>query len=228
MEHVKHRERYTQMGDLTQGAGTAASVSGSPRWNHNSAFYPELVADTARRGGAALDVGCGDGVLLELLAEVCERVVGVESDPSAAQAAARRVLGKGRVICGDFMDARVFEAESFDTVTCVACLHHMPLEAALSRMAELLRPGGRLLVIGLYANSSAADWLLSALMVAPAKALGWFRSESTYPAMVTAPAKDSLDDIRAAAATLLPDALVRRRTLWRYSLEWTKGAAARP
>lgn len=65
-------------------------------------------------------------------------------------------------------------------------------------------------------------------MVAPAKALGWFRRESTYPAMVTTPAKDSLDDIRAAAATLLPGALVRRRTLWRYSLEWTKGAAARP
>lgn len=104
-------------------------------------------------GGAALDVGCGDGALLELLAEVCERVVGVESDPSAAQAAARRISGKGRVIYGDFMDARMFEAERFDTVTCVACLHHMPLEAALSHMAELLGPGGRLLVIGLYANS---------------------------------------------------------------------------
>ncbi|WP_390885240.1 class I SAM-dependent methyltransferase [Cryptobacterium curtum] len=116
----------------------------------------------------------------------------------------------------------------FDTVTCVAYLHHMPLEAALSRMAGLLRPGGRLLVIGLYANSSVADWLLSALMVVPAKALGLLRRESTYPAMVTALAKDSLGDIRAAAATLLPGALVRRRALWRYSLEWTKGPAARP
>lgn len=95
-------------------------------------------------------------------------------------------------------------------------------------MAGLLRPGGRLLVIGLYANSSVADWLLSALMVVPAKALGLLRRESTYPAMVTALAKDSLGDIRAAAATLLPGALVRRRALWRYSLEWTKGPAARP
>lgn len=130
MEHVKHRERYTQMGDLTQGAGAAASASGALRWNHNSAFYPELVADAARRGGAALDVGCGDGVLLELLAGVCKRVVGVESDPSAAQAAARRVSGKGRVVCGDFMDARLLEAESSTPspalpacTTCLSRLH---------------------------------------------------------------------------------------------------------
>ena len=155
------------MGDLTQGAGSAASASGSPRWNHNSAFYPELVAEAAERGEIALDVGCWDGALLELLAGVCKRVVGVESDPSAAQAAACRVSGKGRVVCGDFMDA-------------------------------------------------------------PAKVLGWFRRESTYPAMVTAPAKDSLDDIRAAAATLLPGALVRRRVYWFYSLGWTKGPAAQP
>lgn len=46
------------------------------RWNHNSAYYPELVSDAALRGGSALDVGCGDGTLLELLAGVCEHVVG--------------------------------------------------------------------------------------------------------------------------------------------------------
>ena len=52
------------------------------RWNHNSAYYPELVSDAALRGGSALDVGCGDGTLLELLAGVCEHVVGVEADPA--------------------------------------------------------------------------------------------------------------------------------------------------
>ena len=61
------------------------------RWNHNSAYYPELVSDAALRGGSALDVGCGDGTLLELLAGVCEHVVGVEADPAAARIAAGRV-----------------------------------------------------------------------------------------------------------------------------------------
>lgn len=77
------------------------------RWNHNSAYYPELVSDAALRGGSALDVGCGDGTLLELLAGVCEHVVGVEADPAAARIAAGRVaqpresLGEIRAVAGE-------------------------------------------------------------------------------------------------------------------------------
>lgn len=192
------------------------------RWNHNSAYYPELVSDAALRGGFALDVGCGDGTLLELLAGVCEHVVGVEADPAAARTAAGRVAGSGTVVCGDFMATQDFAPESFDTITCVACLHHMPLETALVRMAELLRPGGRLLVVGLSANRTVADWLLSALMVVPARVSGWLHHEGTYQGMRVARPRESLGEIRAVAGERLPGALVRRRLYWRYSLEWTK------
>lgn len=157
------------------------AVHGNMRWNHNSVYYHELVADAAERGGSALDVGCGDGELLELLAGVCERVVGVEEDPVAARAAADRVAGSGTVICGDFMAAKSLPLAGFDTITCVACLQHLPLEAALAQMAELLRPGGRLLVIGLSANKSLVDWLLSALMIVPGRVSGWIHRESTFP-----------------------------------------------
>lgn len=197
-------------------------------WNHNSAYYPELVSDAALRGGSALDVGCGDGTLLELLAEVCEHVVGVEADPAAARTAAGRVAGSGKVICGDFMAAQGLAPEEFDTITCVACLHHMPLETALVRMAELLRPGGRLLVVGLSANRTVADWLLSALMVVPARVSGWLHHEGTYQGMRVARPRESLGEIRAVAGERLPGALVRRRLYWRYSLEWTKPPAMRP
>lgn len=200
------------------------AVHGNMRWNHNSVYYHELVADAAERGGSALDVGCGDGELLELLAGVCERVVGVEKDPAAARAAADRAAGNGTVICGDFMAAKSLPLAGFDTITCVACLQHLPLEAALAQMAELLRPGGRLLVIGLSANKSLVDWLLSALMIVPGRVSGWIHRESTFPGMRVAWPCESLDEIRSVANILLPGARIRRRLYWRYSLMWTKPA----
>ena len=199
--------------------------AGSTPWNHNSVYYSELVADAAGRGGSVLDVGCGDGALLERLAGVCERAIGVEADPAAARAAAGRVADGGTGLCGDFMTVRGLAPESFDTVTCVACLHHLPLEAALERMAALLKPGGRLLVIGLSANRSAVDWLLSGLMVVPARVSGWVHHECTYQGMRVAGPHESLEEIRAAAAELLPGARIRRRPYWRYSLAWTKPLA---
>lgn len=102
------------------------------RWNHNSAYYPELVSDAALRGGVALDVGCGDGALLELLAGVCRHVVGVEADPATARTAAGRVAGSGTVICGDFMAAQDFAPEEFDTITCVASAPHADRDGARS------------------------------------------------------------------------------------------------
>ena len=185
------------------------AAHGNMRWNHNSVYYHELVADAAERGGSALDVGCGDGELLKLLAGVCERVVGVEEDPVAARAAADRVAGSGTVICGDFMAAKSLPLAGFDTITCVACLQH----------------GGRLLVIGLSANKSLVDWLLSALMIVPGRVSGWIHRESAFPGMRVAWPRESLGEIRSVASILLPGARIRRRLYWRYSLMWTKPAA---
>lgn len=45
------------------------------------------------------------------------------------------------------------EPASFDFIASVASLHHMDVAAALVRMRSLLRPGGRLVVIGLARSS---------------------------------------------------------------------------
>ena len=57
----------------------------SDYWNHNVAFHRRIARDAALRGGSALDVGCGDGLLLARLTAVCRRAVGLETDEWAAQ-----------------------------------------------------------------------------------------------------------------------------------------------
>lgn len=198
-------------------------------WNHNVAFHRELVGDAAVRGGRALDVGCGDGLLVHELAGVCREVVGAERDPEALSRARRRLAGSpsARVLDADIMDPAVPERLGrFETVTCVAVLHHLPLEAGLARLGGLVAPGGRLVVVGLAASRSAWDWLLSGLSVVPVRVAGRWHHETRDIGVRTARPRESLSQIRAAARRLLPGARVRRRFYYRYTLVWDRPEGA--
>lgn len=39
-------------------------------WNHNSAYHPMIVSIAEKLDGNVLDVGCGEGLLVERLASV--------------------------------------------------------------------------------------------------------------------------------------------------------------
>ena len=207
------------MSGLNQEAETMAEEY----WNHNVAFHRRVVRDAALRGGSALDVGCGDGLLLERLATVCRCVVGLESDEHAVARARGRLkqIPQAEVIHDDVMDPDLPQRiGTFETVSCVATLHHLPLEPALVRLGELVAPGGRLIVVGLAANRSLWDWVLSALAVLPLRAVGALRQETPDIGVVTHPPRESLAEIRAAASQMLPEARIRRRFYYRYTLIW--------
>ena len=202
----------------------APAVSGD-YWNHNVAFHRRIVRDAALRGGNALDVGCGDGLLLARLATVCRRAVGLETDEQAVARARRRLeqTPQAEVLLDDVMDPDLPQRiGTFETVSCVATLHHLPLEPALARLSELVTPGGRLIVVGLAANRSLWDWVLSALAVLPLRAVGALRRESPDIGVVTHPPRESLAEIRAAASRILPEARIRRRFYYRYTLMWDR------
>ncbi len=65
--------------------------------------------------------------------------------------AARRV--RTTFVEADFLAYPLPDA-SFDFACANTALHHMDFAAALTAMARLLRPGGRLAVVGLAANRS--------------------------------------------------------------------------
>ena len=94
--------------------------------------------------GRLLDVGCGDGVFLNLAVESGWTVEGTEVSAWAAEHATRNI---GRsVFCGEIWDAG-FPAGSFDVVTLWHVLEHMSSPVrVLEEVRRVLKPAGRLVV----------------------------------------------------------------------------------
>ncbi|UVT25507.1 class I SAM-dependent methyltransferase [Rhodococcus pyridinivorans] len=132
-------------------------------WNHNTAYHSELLEAVPHRASRILDVGCGDGLLLQKFATKAASVTGIDPDPSAVARARARVSDTphAHIIAGDVLTAPELDGRHFDLITCVATLHHMPLVTALERLRELLTPGGRLRIVGLSANKTVSDWIVS-------------------------------------------------------------------
>ena len=189
-------------------------------WNHNTRFHGELVAAAARVRGDVLDVGCGEGLLLARLAPVSRSVTGIDPDPAAvARARARHIPGAELHVAGlEGFDAG---GRRFDLVTVVATLHHVPLEPALTRLRDLVRPGGELRIVGLTRNGSPVDWIWSGLTYVPTR-LGDRRHGGVVdPDVRVADPGETLAEVRVAARRLLPGARIRRRLYWRFTLTWT-------
>ena len=206
-----------------------SGTSAATYWNHNAAFHDEFVADAARRGGRALDVGCGEGLLVQRLAAVCEEAVGIEADPATVERARARLAGvRGAVVRrADVLDPALRgEVGVFRTVTCVAVLHHLPLEEGLRALSGFVAPGGRLCVVGLAADEGLGDRALSALSVLPNWVASRWHREVRDIGVPVAPPCESLREIRAVAARVLPGCRLRRRMYWRYRLTWDRPGAA--
>jgi len=97
-------------------------------WNHNTAFHPEVLAAVAARNSDVLDIGCGDGLLLQKLTARAGRVTGIDPDASAISQARARLTAtpNSRVIIGDFLTSPELDGQGFGLITCVATLHHLP------------------------------------------------------------------------------------------------------
>lgn len=119
-----------------------------------AALYPGLrehldllvryTAATEKGQGRLLDVGCGDGQSLEILADLGWVVSGVEVDPSAVEVARSRGLD---VRHGTLADA-AFAEDTFDVVTSSHVIEHVHDPADfLAQSRRVLRPGGRLVTV---------------------------------------------------------------------------------
>ncbi|MGV9821807.1 class I SAM-dependent methyltransferase [Nocardia xishanensis] len=192
-------------------------MSRDPYRNHNTRYHPWLLAKTPSSARTALDVGCGDGLLARKLAAHCREVVGIDADAAAlAQASA---TDRVRFEQADF---REFSG-TFDYVTTVATLHHVPLEEGLAALRRLVAPGGTLAVVGLWKMTPRRDAAYLPLLPL-IWAIDRYPPRPTGPDVAMRDPEETLDNIRACAAKTLPGARIRRRLMFRYTLLWQRPA----
>ncbi|MBA3433615.1 MAG: class I SAM-dependent methyltransferase [Actinobacteria bacterium] len=140
------REQYASEAGLAARKAVYAEVSGP---DAREVVFTAVAEITP---AAVLEVGCGEGELVERLERDLDAVV-VALDQSERMVELTRARG---------VDARVgdvqqlpFASGSFDVVVAAWMLYHVPdLELALGELSRVLRPGGRLV-----AATNAADHL---------------------------------------------------------------------
>lgn len=129
----------------------------------------EIVRWQAARGPRdfdALDVGCGTGTLLTLLARDghARRLVGLDFAPEMARLAAEKFAAgpharKLFAINADAERLPLADA-SFDVITCCNSFHHYPHQAAvLAGFRRALRPGGLCVVIDGF-RDNVIGWVI--------------------------------------------------------------------
>lgn len=109
-----------------------------------------------------LDVGCGTGPMIELLARAYPalRCTGLDLTPKMIETARAKGIPNARFLVGD-SENLPFEAESFDAVICANSFHHYPNpQAFFDGVARVLRPGGRL-VLRDYTSLDIIVWLMN-------------------------------------------------------------------
>ncbi|MFE9017568.1 class I SAM-dependent methyltransferase [Streptomyces sp. NPDC007808] len=146
----------------------------APKFDHTPFRTPDSVlcavtSALARTGpyDDGLDLCCGTGAGVEVLAEVCRRsVTGVDFSDGMLQVARRRVRGQEPRLAWVRADARALPfAPAFDLVVSFGAFgHFLPRElpGLFAQVHSVLRPGGRFVfpAVAPPRPSSPAYWML--------------------------------------------------------------------
>ena len=113
-------------------------------------------------GGRVLELGCGAGTYVRLLAKRAHPVVGLDySLPSLGRAVAADPSQAGRYVGGD-ASRLPFRDRSFQAVTCIGVLQALEgPETALAEIARVLEPAGVAVIetLGHVMNSAILGWM---------------------------------------------------------------------
>ena len=175
-------------------------------WDPNSEFKPlheinplrlNFIDQTAKLAGKkVLDVGCGGGILAESMAQRGANVSGIDMGETPLEVARLHLLESGVDVDYKRIPAEQLaeeQPESFDIVTCMEMLEHVPDPSSIIKAcAKLAKPGGHLFFSTLNRNPKAylfaivgAEYLLKLLpkgthefskFIRPAELDSWTRA----------------------------------------------------
>ena len=138
-------------------------------WDPNSEFRPlheinplrlDWIASAAAiEGKTVLDIGCGGGILSESMALRGADVTGIDLSEKALAVARLHLLESRGKVDYQLVSAESFaeeHAESFDVVTCMEMLEHVPNPAStIAACSRLVKPGGHVFFSTINRNAKA-------------------------------------------------------------------------
>jgi len=203
-----------------------------PKWDHNRFYYPSVLRCMPEDAGVCLDIGCGKGELSLLLVQKAHKVVAVDlAENMIAQAKALRTHERIEYVCGDILTMD-FSDSSLDVIVTSATAHHLPYEWLLEFAQRTLKPGGRLVILDLAKASTPGDCIVWGFAALPNLIISLVKTGRLQPynpqekrAWEQHCGHDkymTLREIRALARQHIPDARIRRKLFWRYTLVWEK------
>ena len=175
-------------------------------WDPQGEFRPlhilnpvraRFVAERAKLDGArVLDVGCGGGLLCEALVRSGAAVTGIDLAEGMIEVAKLHAAEQSLAIDYRLADAESLaarEAGTFDVVTCMEMLEHVPEPAAtVATLARLVRPGGGVFISTINRNLKSfllaivgAEYVMKLIprgtheydrLIQPAELASWGRS----------------------------------------------------
>ena len=174
-------------------------------WDRNSEFKPLHEINPLRTnwidervglaGKKVLDVGCGGGILAEAMAQRGAQVTGIDMGEAPLAVARLHQLESGVSVEYQQSTAEEFaeqHAGTFDVVTCLEMLEHVPDPGSVIRACtRLLKPGGQVFFSTINRNPKSflfaivgAEYVLRMLprgthefakFIRPAELGGWIR-----------------------------------------------------
>ena len=150
---------FEKLCELRAARGVAVPEQDNDALRHLHSALIELTVSMPL--GDLLDIGSGQGRILKLLGSRAQRAVGVDIDSDARQLARAELLLAGVENCslrkGDMYELPFADGE-FDTVLLDDVLGDAkrPM-TAISEARRLLKPGGRLLVLGQSASGDVEE-----------------------------------------------------------------------
>lgn len=125
----------------------------------NPARLGYVAERTSLRDAAVLDVGCGGGLLSEALAQAGAKVTAIDLAPNLLKVARLHGLESGIKVDYREMPVEQLAEEapgSFDAITCMEMLEHVPDPTSIIRACHaLLKPGGQLFLSTLNRTPAA-------------------------------------------------------------------------
>ena len=135
-------------------------------WDPTSEFKPLHAINPLRlgwiqsitnlQGKRILDVGCGGGILAESLSKAGATVTGIDLSTKALKVAELHQLESGtsvRYLTISAEDLAKEESQSYDVVTCMEMLEHVPdPSSVVQACAKLCKPGGHIFFSTLNRN----------------------------------------------------------------------------